>query len=618
MKYLFLLTISPVQVFIEQARKTQDLKAGSQILSDLIDYAINQLPSDTELIFPEKSIASKPNRFIAIVNTAENMQSFGDDLKSKIQTYFLEQAKMLLTKTSFFEECKDQLEDFFKIYWVAKKYDETTDYELQHKRLEELLGAVKANRPFTQLMERGRKCSINGEMNVKFYRKTSDETKQKKQVKGDKEKIFHSDVYVVNYKDYSKIEQDELQAGEGLCAISFLKRKWKIVENSFPSVAEIALLNEIRNFDDQKKQCFDEYKSIFKENEFISTCIKQFGNEGFERILLTNNTDLNTHFDYQMLYYESANEKNFPYEPQRLFADKYIKILNVKSKYYAILVFDADSMGKALQGKDKDYQKALSKCLGDFAKKATAYIDGRLENEAPKGKTVYAGGDDFLGFINLDYLFEAMQWLRVNFDQAINQEMLVLGYTSPALSFSAGIAIAHYKTPLSEVLHWARVSEKLAKKKYKENGKNAFCIAVLKHSGEIHQTTWKWSYNTSISLISTLNIISTLLNKLVSEDLSSKFIKNLDIEFRKLLNEKEEIIWSNKAMLKFELERLLLRAKSSDFDKKDAKQLAADIFGLFDADNTLNMSNFIQLLEIVDFLHRHVNFTEQSKIALTL
>lgn len=38
--YLFLFTISPVQSFISQARKVQDLAAGSKLLSDLISEAI--------------------------------------------------------------------------------------------------------------------------------------------------------------------------------------------------------------------------------------------------------------------------------------------------------------------------------------------------------------------------------------------------------------------------------------------------------------------------------------------------------------------------------------------------------------------------------------------------
>ncbi|NPA53826.1 MAG: hypothetical protein GXO21_04085 [Aquificae bacterium] len=38
-EYLFIFTITPVQSFIAQARKTRDLHAGSRILSELIKKA---------------------------------------------------------------------------------------------------------------------------------------------------------------------------------------------------------------------------------------------------------------------------------------------------------------------------------------------------------------------------------------------------------------------------------------------------------------------------------------------------------------------------------------------------------------------------------------------------
>lgn len=616
MKYLFLLSISPVQSFIEQARKTQDLRAGSQILSDLIDFAIGEVKKTTittsfDLIFPEETVASKPNRFITILETDENMQEFGDNLKKAIQAEFLNRAEGYLERTEFFENCKEQLEDFFKIFWVAKEYKENEPYEPQHERIEQLLGAVKANRPFKQLEEKGRKCSINGELNVKFYRLTDKE--QEEEVKA--KKLFNEDVCVVGYKDTSKIHLEDLQAGEGLCAISFLKRVWKIKESSFPSVSEIALLNEIANFDDEKRQVLEDYRKTFKEDKFVLACIAELGKEGFEKVKFDKKSDLNTQFDYQLLYNESITEKSFPYLQQRIFADRFTRILNVKSKYYAILVFDADNMGNKLKKQSKDYQKDLSKCLGDFAEKATFYIDGKAEDKIQKGKTVYAGGDDFLGFINLDYLFDAMQWLRENFDTTINKGMENEGHKSPELSFSAGVAIAHYKTPLSEVLTWARASEKKAKEKYKhltDKPKNAFCLSVLKHSGEIRQSTWKWSYEGG-NLTATLDIIGELVQKLVNEELSSTFIKSLNVEFRKLIDENGTIPTIHKPVLEWELKRLISRAKNGEKFKGNSSDLALQIFELLLKDNSTKVSkdvdirNFNQLLDIVDFLHRQIN-----------
>ena len=65
-QHLFLFTIGPVQSFIAQARKTQDLYAGSRILSDLIEFALQKV-GEEHIIYPAKTVPSKPNRFIAKV-----------------------------------------------------------------------------------------------------------------------------------------------------------------------------------------------------------------------------------------------------------------------------------------------------------------------------------------------------------------------------------------------------------------------------------------------------------------------------------------------------------------------------------------------------------------------
>ena len=61
-KYLFLFTVGPVQSFIGQARKTQDLYAGSFLLSHLIDSAMKEIEdkvNNCKFIFPHKNIKSK-------------------------------------------------------------------------------------------------------------------------------------------------------------------------------------------------------------------------------------------------------------------------------------------------------------------------------------------------------------------------------------------------------------------------------------------------------------------------------------------------------------------------------------------------------------------------------
>ena len=123
----------------------------------------------------------------------------------------------------------------------------------------------------------------------------------------------------------------------------------------------------------------------------------------------------------------------------------------------------------------------LSRKLQRFAKVAAKEVI-----VWPKGQVVYAGGEDFLGFLNLKHLFEVMIELRERFGQ-----IDLAPFTDEKLTFSAGIAIAHFKSPpLYEVLKWARRMEQAAKDI--DSGKDAFGLAVIKRSGEVNSSIYKW------------------------------------------------------------------------------------------------------------------------------
>ncbi len=188
MTHLFLFTIGPVQSFIAQARKTQDLYAGSQLLSDLMEDAMNwmidhgyihyQSMEDNDLIFPDLNVISKPNRFVSFVST-DDVVKMGQDLSEHIQDKVLEYAQPLFDfkkEEHFNQLIIEHLKDYFKTYWVARKVDKTTPYSIElYQRLERDLGMVKNVRAFKQLSGKGRKCSVNGEYNVLFYRKSKGE-----------------------------------------------------------------------------------------------------------------------------------------------------------------------------------------------------------------------------------------------------------------------------------------------------------------------------------------------------------------------------------------------------------------------------------------------------------
>jgi len=117
-KYLFLFTIGPVQSFISQARKTQDIYAGSFLLSHLIDSVMKELEdkvNNCELIFPHKDIKFKPNRFIAEIES-DDIEKVGKGLKSFAVNMFKEISISILDNVTLDSSKPDGFNSQIKIF----------------------------------------------------------------------------------------------------------------------------------------------------------------------------------------------------------------------------------------------------------------------------------------------------------------------------------------------------------------------------------------------------------------------------------------------------------------------------------------------------------------------
>ena len=156
--YLFTLTITPVQSFISQARKTRDLFAGSEILSDLM-RRIRDRFSEDEIVFPQKRefVSNK----IVVKLKDRDPKELGEDLEEFINNIVM---NLIFQKTNCYD---NSLNNFFQVFWVAVKLDEA-NYKESYKKLEQSLGAIKNLRIFTQQTQlKGvKKCSLCGERNI--------------------------------------------------------------------------------------------------------------------------------------------------------------------------------------------------------------------------------------------------------------------------------------------------------------------------------------------------------------------------------------------------------------------------------------------------------------------
>lgn len=618
--HLLLFTIGPVQSFIAQARKTQDLYAGSQILSALIKTGIDKFKKEFpsgEVIYPifanDVDSLSLPNRFIGKTeDTAEKLKEKAKAIQLAVENEWQDIARRALRKANASAPTgfEDQVKAHLDIHWIYKGV--TADFATAYQELEQLGGAVKNVRQFTQynygdIGEAGRKCSIEGKNNALFYRKNG--TRRP-----------------AHLENAVELERFVLNPGEGLSAVSLVKRFYLEGKNkeAFPSTAEVALMHGEEQLAEEDKKGLDCYKKLFRKEKIVEACLEMFKNGWLQKaasIRPDEEEEWNDQFDYQMLFEENLNAKNIPNPKQlELLRQLHAKLKpNIKTKYYALVLFDGDKMGKWLAGennKTKEDLESFHETLSGALSRFGSYARNYLNRENKNGHAVYSGGDDFLGFVNIHSLFEVMSHLREVFDDKVNKKIEAFKKEEKHLTFSAGILIAHYKTPFSEVLKKAREIERKAKK---EGGRNAFGITVIKHSGEIQEAVYKWDAEKgSPNGCSNWIALEHIAKELDKEEghFSPKFIQNLAAEFYQLTGaDLYDFDTTNRDTrhlqnaLTFEMKRLIGRAMDKRENSKIDKKRQDD---LWDAVNTLwenalkpnKVQHFIHALQIADFLTR--------------
>lgn len=660
-QYLFLFTIGPVQSFIAQARKTRDLYAGSAILGEIIEAAIDTAGKEN-VIIPNPDLKAKPNRFLAKI-TCENPRKFAEKVEESARAGWIAIALQSLKnvgvcqapETSGFNEeemqlldyrkleevtpaeTKDQIEDFLEVYWVMLEYDDTADYHKRYGEIQKMLAAVKNTRCFKQINEvAARKCSLDGARNALFYRKRADSAIPS---------------YIQRNACEITTEKHLLNPGEGLSAVSLVKRFYGHM-NVFPSTAAIALLYAL-----------EQLKSNKSDQEILDVFKKTFSKKSFDEQLyyeenLTNNYFLKHGYESSCLDRAKMRHE----QVRSSFYANNLKFL----KYYAVIAFDGDDMGKVWSGdmlsdisgleqfqaeaskRIQEFQQQLAYRLGIFAAYAKAYLNGnipeseekikeddiwkevqrdqayqrligRREDETEeayesrlerytyqKGKTVYAGGDDFLGFVNLYYLFEVMSELRLAYKVLVYEPLHSndnFRLVKP-LTFSAGVVIAHYKEPLGEVLHHVRQAERMAKGI--DDQKDAFSLVVMKSSGQNVSVRYKWFQpDTGDIIIEKMNtVLAGLLNN--ESGYSNTFINTIDRLFRNP-GVSEELCYPEE-LVGVELRRLIARS-SKNKEPEEAttgfESFYRDIDCLFK--NAVTMEDFFSCLHVCDFLKKELS-----------
>lgn len=149
--------------------------------------------------------------------------------------------------------------------------------------------------------------------------------------------------------------------------------------------------------------------------------------------------------------------------------------------YYAILVADGDSMGAKLEALER---AGGAEAHREFSLKLDKFADGARKTVLKyDGFPIYTGGDDVLALLPVTKALACADQLRQDFA------------SSTGCTLSAGIAIVHYREPLSTSLRQARKAEKAAKS---VENKNAVCVALHTRGGSPLSVAQHWDEATEL------------------------------------------------------------------------------------------------------------------------
>lgn len=573
MNYLFVFTIGPVSTLINNSRKINDMYAGSKLLSGLMEQIINHLKDsyhedgEAEVLFPnfnkeackEKSDNSAedkkqkksdiPNRLIARIAVAseEKIEKIGKSLEQYAKNQFMKDCIKTLSNQEIDEKgielAKQQLERFLEVYWIAEPVDDFNDekeYKAAYQNVFRKLQAIKGIRPFQQINEQwNRKCMLFPEYNAIFVRKKEDGSYP---ANVNKSNIYENDI-LDNY----------LKPGEAVSAIALVKRLYKDAQD-INSLRYMLLENEL-NLLEIEEQENDELKN---KKDDLANAVYDIDHD---------NLDKNKYDDDDI-------------------KDRYIKKVaedfynNIKAKggtlssYYALIKLDGDSMGEKFLECDLKGQRELSGRISCFAQAVP-----RIWKEH-KGISVYAGGEDVLGFVPLTQLFLCLNDLYTAFQDHVN------GYT-----FSAGIVVAHLMQPLKEVAADAEKMEHLAKQ---AEGKNSCVFSINKRSGDTVVTD-PISFNPK-SIESpkiSLEKLKDLINDLEEGNYSKSLLYHISDLFQQFLKEKEapeEVV-----------AEVLIRQCAKLSGIPDLNAIVKDLMVFYCKEH---LQNFLSILDVAVFLAR--------------
>ena len=510
-KKLLIFTFSPVQGFISTARKPRDLFTGSYIISYLTEELIKRSKLKEKVIYPQlrcedSNLANYPNKFIALVeeNICEKLKKEFEkiweeiyegvwrglnlklnDQKEKVYKQYLKHVKNYFT---VFCECTELVseEKWKKILKIPeeelKDLRAKDNYAYTYDLTERILGAKKSWRPYRNVVDDTtyydkevkekypNGCTMCGErLHLAFDWKNKDN--------------------VFNEGDKYHVRKNEKLCGVCLVkrfAVKYYFRNLKEKFWNFPSLEEIAGIKFKKKLQEklEKNPHIKEKLERLYENLKDTPYTLSEGLLGYKEKALLIDSEIFRREGWKALFKEAEYLEKHKADIQSIYELLKGEGLEHKNQYYSILLSDGDSIGSWLGIKSdirneplsEEFHKKFSEKLSEYAKDITS-----IENFTYQ--TIYAGGDDFMGFFHPADVVEFAKICAEIFTERLKEKAL----KTP--SISGGAVVAHVKISLQDVFEKARFLEKKAKS---VEGKGALAVGVMTRNASLTYFISKW------------------------------------------------------------------------------------------------------------------------------
>lgn len=518
----FHFTLGPVQGFVAQARRTRDFWAGSFLLSWLSAVAMVAVKkqggrvifpkiSDEQLSWLEKKGPGDPPRQGCIPNrfkgglakvpdnfdpqlVADSIQGAWNALAEKV---WLQDLSYLKDPKKTREIWDRQVQHFWEISWALTDNVEESN----------ILDRRKNWRSYLPPNEAGVKCMMMDgwqELSGVNSPNSDDLSKFWSEVIKNGGTAIKTDFRVQENDKDDKPNKDKHKY-EYLCAIAFIKRRfvhcfkdlkaempggWHLqgweVNSSVPSVVYMAaapwLAQVLKHAPKQELQAFhDRAKELTGSYPEYSTYLSCFENVRQTKLQQdSQNLDGNVFFDTALENKNIFQNQDLAKEVKDALKALRQSVTAFKiapaSPFYAVLMMDGDSLGKHMSETNK--QEAISAALEEFTNHAQSIV------ERHSGFLIYAGGDDVLALLPLEYALNCAKELRNHYLHSFAD------YPEINTTLSGAIEYAHINMPLGKVLGDAhQLLDDVAKD---FSGRDSIAVRVWKPGGRHLQWSMPW------------------------------------------------------------------------------------------------------------------------------